>query len=45
MQAHNILHFWFEELTNKQHFAKEAVPGLRSNAEELAFLNEAGSSF
>ena len=25
MQAQNILHFWFEELTDKQHFAKDAA--------------------
>ena len=25
MQADNILHFWFEELTDKQHFAKDAA--------------------
>ena len=24
MQAQNILHFWFDELTDKQHFAKDA---------------------
>ena len=25
MKAQNILHFWFEELTHKQHFAKDAA--------------------
>ena len=25
MQPHPILHFWFEELTPKQHFAKDAA--------------------
>ena len=25
MQAQDILHFWFEELTEKQHFAKDAA--------------------
>ena len=25
MQAQNILHFWFNELTHKQHFAKDAA--------------------
>ena len=25
MQAQDILHFWFEELTDKQHFAKDAA--------------------
>ena len=25
MQAHNILHFWFDELTDKQHFAKDVA--------------------
>ena len=25
MQAQNILHFWFEELTHKQHFAKDTA--------------------
>ena len=25
MQAQNILHFWFDELTHKQHFAKDAA--------------------
>ena len=25
MQAQNILHFWFDELTEKQHFAKDAA--------------------
>ena len=25
MQAQNILHFWFDELTDKQHFAKDAA--------------------
>ena len=25
MQARDILHFWFEELTDKQHFAKDAA--------------------
>ena len=25
MQAHDILHFWFEELSAKQHFSKDAV--------------------
>ena len=25
MQAQNILHFWFETLTDKQHFAKDAA--------------------
>ena len=25
MQAHDILDFWFEELTDKQHFAKDAA--------------------
>ena len=25
MQAQNILHFWFNELTDKQHFAKDVV--------------------
>ena len=25
MQAENILHFWFDELTDKQHFAKDAA--------------------
>ena len=25
MQAQNILHFWFEELTDKQHFDKDAA--------------------
>ena len=25
MQAQNILHFWFEELTGEQHFAKDAA--------------------
>lgn len=25
MQADDILHFWFEELTDKQHFAKDAA--------------------
>ena len=25
MQAQNILHFWFEELTDKQHFVKDAA--------------------
>ena len=25
MQAKDILHFWFEELTDKQHFAKDAA--------------------
>lgn len=25
MQAQNILHFWFDELTDKQHFAKDTV--------------------
>ena len=25
MQAENILHFWFDELTEKQHFAKDAA--------------------
>lgn len=23
MQPHSILHFWFEELTPKQHFVKD----------------------
>ena len=25
MQAQNVLHFWFEELTDKQHFVKDAA--------------------
>jgi uncharacterized protein (DUF924 family) len=25
MQPHPILHFWFEELTPKQHFVKDAT--------------------
>jgi uncharacterized protein (DUF924 family) len=25
MQPHSVLHFWFEELTAKQHFAKDAA--------------------
>jgi uncharacterized protein (DUF924 family) len=25
MQAHTVLHFWFEELLEKQHFAKDAA--------------------
>ena len=32
MQATDILHFWFEELTDKQHFTKD--PALDANMRE-----------
>ena len=52
MQAQDILHFWFTELTPKQHFPKDAacpkrnaILGRTSTPEELAYLSEPGSSF
>ena len=53
MQPQSILHFWFSELTPKQHFAKDAALdeairtrlGRSSTAEELAFLSGPRSSF
>lgn len=57
MTPQAILHFWFTELTPAQHFAKDAaldetirsrfgaVLGRTSTPEELAFLQQPGSSF
>jgi len=44
MQAQDTLHFWFEALTPKQHFVKNAI-ALASHAAALALLAEPGSSF